>query len=147
MEEAPKNLKIFLDASVLVAATISETGGSFRIINEARLHGFDLVISRFAFREAERNVQEKYPFRLRYLYYLSSFCNFIPEPPDALIEILDDLIDPKDVPILAAAIHGCADMLLTLDKVHFLKNEKLGQLIPNLSILSPGSFIKKHFQL
>ena len=40
MEEKSAEAVVFLDASVLVAAVLSPTGGSFRVIIESAVRGF-----------------------------------------------------------------------------------------------------------
>jgi len=143
MERAQKTVKVFLDASTIVAAVISSSGGSFRILTEASIRGFHLLISRYAYHEAESTIQEKYPLLLERLYQITSFFEFNPEPPKKLIQKALKLIDFKDAPVLAAAIKESVDILITLDRKHFIDNPKLKDI--NFVILTPSDFIKKYF--
>ncbi len=43
----------------------------------------------------------------------------LPVPPEAVIERYTQYIDPKDAHVLAAAVEGRSDFLLTLDRRHF----------------------------
>ena len=46
--ENRKGVKIFLDSSVIIAAILSSTGGSFRLIREYILKNYVLLISDYA---------------------------------------------------------------------------------------------------
>jgi predicted nucleic acid-binding protein len=49
----------------------------------------------------------------------------LPEPTQKEVEELIRYIDFKDAPVLASAIKGKVDFLITLDKKHFIENPKL----------------------
>lgn len=145
MEKGEKTVSVFLDASVLVAATLSSTGGSFRVITESGLRGFLLITSRYAYKEAERALESKYPQHLGEFYHLATFFMLRPEPPEKFIDRVSKFIDFKDAPVLAAALATKSDILLTLDREHFLENKQLEEKFPALSIMTPGDFIQAHF--
>ncbi len=124
MERNQKTLKIFLDASMIIAAVISSSGGSFRILTEASIRRFHLVTSRYAYYEAESTIQEKHPHLLEKFYQITPFFKFTSEPSKKLIRKALKLIDFKDAPVLAAAIKEAVDALITLDRKHFIDNPK-----------------------
>ena len=64
------NLKnrIFIDANVFIAAALSPTGGSFRLISEAASHGFSLFASQYVF----ENIKEKFPEKILELKHILS---------------------------------------------------------------------------
>lgn len=144
--QAAEKIKAFLDASVLVAAALSPKGGSFRILTEAAVRNVQLRASRYAYGEAERNIKEKYPHRLEEFYHLTQFFVFTIEPSKKLVEETMEVIDFKDTAVLAAALNIHADVLLTLDRKHFLENPLIRKRYPLMEILAPGDFIQKYFK-
>lgn len=145
MAKGEKKLNVFLDASVLVAATLSREGGSFRAISESALRNIKLITSRYAYGEAERTIQEKYPENLIELHHLASFFTITTNPSEKFVESILPFIDFKDAPILAAALKEKADILVTLDRKHFLENQKIKEQFPFLKTLTPGDLIKEFF--
>lgn len=137
--------KVFIDANVLVAATISSSGGSFRILTESLIRGFCFITSRYAYREAERTIQEKYPSLLKEYYQLVPFLILVSDPFSKEIERVLTIIDFKDAPVLAAAIKEKVFVLITLDRKHFIDNQKLKDEFSFLEILTPKDFIQKYF--
>lgn len=138
--------KVFIDANVFIAATLSPIGGSFRLITEAQQRSFKLFSAKYPVAEAVRNISLKYPeflIDLKNLFVLSSI-KIIPEPTEKFIQKATLLIDAKDVPILACSMQNKMDFLLTLDKEHFY-NPKIKSAKLPFEILSPGDFIKKYF--
>lgn len=145
MEKSGKTLKVFLDASMIVTAAISSRGGSFRILTEASIRNYRLITSRYAYEEAEAAIQEKYPALLKELYYLSQSFILISNPPEKLVAQMMAIINFKDAPILAGAIYENADILVTLDRKHFIDNQPLHDAIHRPIILIPADFIKEYF--
>ena len=145
-EGKKKKIVVFLDASVLVAAALSPTGGSFRVLAESPLRGIALVTSRYAYSEAEANIQDKYPNLLSRLYELAAFFQFVDEADKKLLEQCIHVIDFKDAPVLAAALNARVDILLTLDRKHFINNPHLEEKNFPLKIFMPGDFISTHFR-
>ena len=136
---------IFLDASVLVAAALSPRGGSFRVVSEAPLRGYRSITSAYAYRETERAIRERYPQCLIELSHLVAFFEITPDPPARVVEPLLAVIDFKDAPVLASALHYQAQTLLTLDRAHFLENKELPSRFTGLKIMTPGDFIRCYF--
>ncbi|KKU05757.1 MAG: hypothetical protein UX07_C0013G0005 [Parcubacteria group bacterium GW2011_GWA2_45_30] len=145
MGKPKKEITAFLDASVLVAAALSPSGGSFRILNESLLHGFGFVTSPHAFGESERVLIRKYPDRVVELHHLAVFLNMVLDTSEKFAAQFTEIINVKDVPILAAAVEAGVDVLITLDREHFLNNQLLKDKLPALEILTPGDFIQKYF--
>lgn len=145
MVQSKKELSVFLDASVLVAAALSPAGGSFRILSELPLRGFRYVTSQHTFGEAENAIMRKYPDRNIELHHLAIFLDFVHDASDIFAVRLADIIDPKDAPVLAAALKSNVDILVTLDRKHFLENPKLRKKYHRLEIMTPGDFIGKYF--
>lgn len=141
-----RNNKVFLDANVFIAAVLSPTGGSARLISEASQQGFQLFSSKYAITESIKNIADKYPdhlFNCKNLF-LEHPITITPEPSKPFIQRSTLLIDIKDVPILASAIENKMDFLVTLDKEHFI-TPNIPKTKTKLDILTPGDFIKTNF--
>lgn len=138
-------MRIFLDASVLVAAALSPKGGSFRVISESSLRGFTPFISPYAYREAEAALEDKYQKYLPEFYHLTASVSLAADDEKREIKQFLSILDKKDAPIFAAALKANTDVLLTLDRKHFLKNLKLKERFSRPEIMTPGNFIQKYF--
>jgi len=137
-------MRVFLDASVMVAATLSSKGGSFRVVNEAAFYGHQLFTSRYAYRETEETIAEKRPESLINFIGMAQFIILIEEPPLKLVKEMGKVIDIKDAPIVAAAVNEKVEILLTLDRKHFLENIQLKKKFSDLKIITPGEFIQNY---
>jgi hypothetical protein len=101
---------LFLDANVLFTAAISPNGRAHALFDLAATGHCLLCSSPFAAEEARRNLQAKYPGRLRELDRLLGQSRVVPEADRTLTELAGEYVVGKDAPILAAA---------TGDKRHF----------------------------
>jgi predicted nucleic acid-binding protein len=138
-------MRAFLDASILVAASLSSEGGSFRLIREASLRNIHLLTSKYAYREAEGALQKKYPSELLSLFQLSAYFEITPNPQEKFVREMINVINIKDAPILASAIQEKCDTLFSMDRKHFIGNKEIKRICPNLLVTTPGDFIQKYF--
>lgn len=136
-----KQTKVFLDSSVIIAGLASKKGGSYEVLALAELNIITPCICENVVNEAFRNVQKKLPGGMAYIYALFKSLSFkLIDPTEEDMEKAKKIINEKDAPILAAAITGKVDWLLSLDK-HFLKanmGDKIG-----FQICAPGEFLQK----
>lgn len=134
-----KPSKVFLDSSVIIAGLASVTGGSHEILALAELKLIIPFISEDVVSEVLRNVQKKLPNSLPYFFTLFKTLPFkIIDATEKDMEYAKTLINEKDAPILAAAIAGQVDWLLSLDK-HFLTADLQGKVSFNVG--SPKDFL------
>ena len=140
--------KVFLDSSVLVAASASKTGASAFILGCCRLKKISGYVSLDTIGEARKNVNLKLKKinKERFVYFLR-FASLIlaPQPSAEEIAQCEQVINPKDAPILAAALKSSASFLITLDKKHFLKPKVINFSKP-LKIISPKEFVLKYLK-
>ena len=131
-------MKLFLDTSVLLAASNSPNGGSRAIFSLASKQGWTLIACPWVVNEVTRNLA-KFPvaatedwLRLR-----------------EQISLADDVVSldralvfsvSKDHPVLVTAL-AAADVLLTLDRGDFLG--LLGAACYWLPILTPSDFLNR----
>jgi len=126
--------RVFLDANVLFSAAYDPR---CRILQLWRLTGVKLVVSRFVSSEALRNLQTKRRAQLKLLRRLLKQCQLVDEAPNRLIPAGVELPE-KDRPVLAAAIAGRANYLLTGD-THF--RPWFGRVIGGTTIMRPGDYL------
>ncbi len=103
-----------------MAAAISRTGRARDLIVAGLRGEYILHISTLVLRETEGNIIAKTPHALD---LLTSITNALPEPvkpPLALVEHAMQLVDPKDAPIVAAAVFLKVDYLASYDRRHLL---------------------------
>ena len=140
---AKKRFKVFLDSNIIISGLFSDKG-SPRIILD--LLSLDLpvisgVTGKYNIIEIERNLSKKMPDVLplyrKYLKLLN--LKIVPLPLYTDIKNLSGYTSDKDIPVLASAINGNADFLVTGDKKDFLKFKLKGKY--SFKILSPGEFL------
>ena len=119
-------IRVFLDANIFVAAAASSQGGSALLL------------------EAERNIRRKLaPQVLKRFHRLleESPLLIVPAPSDEQAARCHSLIDPKDAPILAAALSSKSDFLVTLDRKDFMSEKMRNASFP-IKILTPRDLFR-----
>lgn len=138
-------MKIFIDANVLVAACGNATGGSAYVFKVASADPtWHLITSGLVLTEARTNVHKKLPTTISTFEALILLpgLTVVYDPPAALIEAAARIINPKDSPILAAAIAAKANYLCTLDRKDFhTKAVKTWCKRFNLTSVTPGELL------
>jgi putative PIN family toxin of toxin-antitoxin system len=140
--------RLFLDASVWIAAAGSTTGGSAATLELCRRNKTQAVASRFVLLEAERNIRKKLGREALLRFYreiASQGVEVIEMPTSHEIAAQSRTIDPKDAHVLAAAVKGQVDFLLTLDRKDFMTPKVLHAGLP-FQILTPGDFLRFWFE-
>ena len=140
-----KRHRIFLDSNVILSGLFSGTGAPRLILD---LLCLDLpaltgLTGRFNLMEIERNLEKKMPAALpAYQKYLPLLkLEVIPLPSREDLRPLSGAAEEKDLPVLASALNGGADYLVTGDK-------KLLSLISRkggfpFKTVSPSEFLDK----
>jgi putative PIN family toxin of toxin-antitoxin system len=142
---AKKAVRVFLDSNVILSGLISDKGAPRICLDLLTLKLPFLVGStgRFNLREIERTLKKRMPGLLplyrKYLPLLN--LKVIPLPSPQKIREFSGKIADKDVPVLASAIQGKADFLVTGDKRHFQKLRS-GMEYP-LRIVTPAEFVDR----
>ena len=131
-------MRLFLDASVLLAAAGSPHGASHALFGYASAHGWTLVSSPYALNEVLRNLP-KLP-----AVATTQWLRLRPR-----VMMVDDVVSldrpvifaaSKDRPILFSAL-AWAEVLLTLDKADFA--DLLGGTFYGLTVLLPYDFLER----
>ncbi len=140
MKQAPH---LFLDASVLIAAAGSRTGGSALILELCRHRKAKAKTSHLVLLEAERNIRAKLGPDVLLRFYqeiVSIDIELVETPTPHEIAAQRRIIDPKDAHVLAAAVKGDVAFLLTLDRKHFISPKVIQAGLP-FQIMTPGDFL------
>ena len=135
--------RVFIDSSVLFSAVYSTNGHSSDLLVMGAEGDILAVISDFVIVETRRNIRDVKPEKLARLDRLLVTVQF-----EIARVTSDDVADAKqwivlkDAPVLAAAKVAHVDMLVTLDKKHFLGRPELESYI-NAPILTPKDAFQK----
>ena len=140
MESKPEKPRIFIDADVLFAGSASpqQYSASLVILRMAEITLIKAITSQQVITEVERNLEQKFPAALVTFRMLVSRClQVLPDPTGQEVDALAGLADPKDLPILAAAIKYNCQFLTTYKTKHFQPGT------PTLTVLSPGDLVQR----
>jgi predicted nucleic acid-binding protein len=140
---AKKVVKIFLDSNVILSGLLSDKGPPRLILDLLSLELPFLVgtTGRYCLIEIERNLKKKAPEVLSvYKTYLPRLnLKVVPLPRPKELKRFSGQITDKDIPVLASALRGRVDFLVTGDKQHFEKL-KVSAGYP-FKIVSPAEFL------
>ena len=137
--------RLFLDASVWIAAAGSRTGASALVLSLCREGVAVALASQPVLSEAERNIRKKLGREalLRFYEDLAGADPEVLEPPAATeLTAQRRIISAKDAHVIAAALKGRVETLLTLDRRHFLVPSVLQAGLP-FQIMTPGQFLRR----
>ena len=116
----------------------------------AKIDKVEIITINQALLEAEQNIVKK----LGPIYLNRHYQNLLEIKPKiqslkfiTLEEVAKfrGLVPDKDIPILVGAILSRPKALITLDRRHFLENEKLKKIKLPFEIINPGEFLRKYF--
>ena len=138
-------IRVLLDANVYFAGCASPKGASAFILELARKKEIQVVASRLILREAELNLRLKSTSEAVEIFhrlFKQTELQVIPSPDESTCARYEEIIHPKDVPVLAAAVAAKVDYIVTLDRRHFLNPLVLKEAQP-IKILVPGDFLNR----
>jgi predicted nucleic acid-binding protein len=143
-------VKVFLDANVFFAGARSPEGGSGFVLELAKKKKIEVFTVTHAILESGQNILKKLglPYLNRHYQNLLEI-----KPKIQSIEFvtfgeiakLKKILPEKDIPILLGVILSKSQILITLDRKHFLENEKLKRIKLPFKIMNPGEFLRKYF--
>jgi predicted nucleic acid-binding protein len=129
---------LFVDADVIFAgaAAPSEHGASHVILRMGEITLIDCVTSEQAVTEVERNLAEKLPHKLpEFRLLVNRSLRIIGNPYPDDLTCFRGQADPKDLPILVAAMKEGCPFLLTFNIRHFKPASN------SIRVLRPGEFL------
>ncbi|HDR17127.1 MAG TPA: PIN domain-containing protein [Desulfobacteraceae bacterium] len=141
---AEKILKVFLDSNVIISGLFSDRGAPRLILDvlSLELPVLKAVTGAYNTAEVERNLEAKLPAALPAFHSFLSYMNLeiVPLPSRNDVKSINGMTAEKDLPVIASAIIGQADVLVTGDKKAFLNIKQ--RALP-FKVLSPAEFLNK----
>lgn len=137
--------RLFLDASIFVAAAGSPEGGSAAVLALCQRGIAIAVTTRLVLEEAEVNIREKMGREalLRFYDLLGRAPLEIADPPSREeVDRFSEVIAGKDAHILASALGSKSNFVLTLDRKHFL-TPRVRKAVHPLAVMMPGEYLRQ----
>ena len=139
-----KNLRIFLDTSVVFSAVLSPTGGARKLFHLAEAGLLRLIVGPTVLREADEVVRRKVPASLSLLAQLLDAGRVETSSASApeQLELAQRFVEyAPDAHVLLEAICAEVDWFVTHDKEHFLSAKQEIKL--SFEIGTPGDLLQK----
>ncbi|MFH1024965.1 MAG: PIN domain-containing protein [Planctomycetota bacterium] len=113
--------RVFLDANVIIAGVASRTGASAAILDLGEAEEIRIVMSRQVLVEADRTLEAKFPVLAEgFRHFVRNLApDVVDDPVPEDVSRAEKVIHVDDAPILAAALGGDVDFLVSLDTRHF----------------------------
>lgn len=138
-------MRVFFDASVIIAALLSPTGGSsqlFQFIKSGKIVG---ITSQSVIEEVlEEGKPQKIKKSKEEIEQFIAISTLMVRKIITMEEIApyENLVDIEDAHLIAGANLTKCSHLVTLDKKHLLRSDIQKRFLP-LAIISPGELLQK----
>lgn len=140
---ARKAVRVFLDSNVILSGLLSDKGAPRILLDilSLKLPLLAGITGRYNIIEIERNLTKKLPAAIPiYHEYIPKLnLEIVPLPSSEEVKRLLGHTSAKDVPVLASAVKGKADFLVTGDKKDFASLMKKGRYV--FKITTPAEFL------
>jgi predicted nucleic acid-binding protein len=128
-------VRLFLDANILFSAAHSPNGGARQLFELAAAGKCELVSSRHAVLEAQRNLRLKSSSTRKQVNEVLQSLELFPDVGSSLVSWAIGLgLPDNDAPILAAAAAAESDLLVTGDRKHF--GHLFGETVGRVKVVS-----------
>lgn len=136
-------LRVFVDTSVLFAATYSSSGMARDLIRLGLLGQVQLIVSQDVLEETIRNLSRKAPEKVEAYQSLLELLELeiTADPTIELVKTVETYVVAKDAPIIAAAIQAAPDYLVTYDRKHLIDPPEVSQQ-SGLTIVTPAEVVR-----
>ena len=110
---------VMLDTNIIISAALFPNGRAAQAFFKALQPPYQPVVCDYIVDELHRKFRSKFPQKITemeaFLFNALSFIKLVPTPENA-VDVENALRDPKDRPILRAALSADVDLFLTGDK-------------------------------
>ena len=134
-------MRIMLDTNIIISAALFPNGRTAKAFYKALMPPYRPIVCDYVVDELHRKFREKFPNRLTeleaFLYNALSFIELVPTP-ELKSKEESKIRDPKDRPILRAALDAHADLFLTGDK------DFLESCVTDPRIISVAEYLDPH---
>lgn len=138
----PGTLAVFIDTSVLFAASDSARGASREIIHHAQRGQLLLVLNKFVLLETAKNLAAKRPQALPAFETIQAIIPFqIVDPTRDEVLQMQPHTAFKDAPHFATALKARVDYLVSLDRRHMIEIREQVYADLGLRILLPAELL------
>ena len=135
-------IKAFADASVIIASIISPTGGSRELLKRHSQGEIQLLVNLYVVLEAKRNLTQKSPHNVGNVDMLIDLLALeLVDLEAQRVREVAEYTEMKDAPVVAGAIMGKCQYLLTYDKQHLLDKPEIATQ-SGLIIATPGDLLQ-----
>ena len=132
-------MRVMIDTNIFISAALFPNGAAAQALYKAMMPPYQPVVCDYVIDEVHRKFQEKFPNKMVELetFFFTAIPVFsIVTTPEEAVAAEAKIRDPKDRPILRAALNAGADLFLTGDK-DFLESS-----IEDPRIISVRSFLE-----
>lgn len=132
-------MRVMIDTNIFISAALFPKGTAAQALYKAMMPPYQPVICDYVIDEVHRKFQEKFPdktIELEAFFFTAIPVFSIVTTPEEAVVAESQIRDPKDRPILRAALNAGADLFLTGDK-DFLESS-----IVDPRIISVRSFLE-----
>lgn len=130
-------MKVVLDSSVLIAASISRAGVCAELLEDVLTH-HELVLSAYIADEVRQKLLEKFQFPDKEVRQLQRLLRRVATLVEPAVLPPDACRDAQDLPVLGTAVAAAASLLVGVDKDLLSLSEFQG-----IAIVKPGEFWKR----
>ena len=112
-------MKVMLDTNIIISAVLFPNGRAAQAFLKSLSYPYEPIVCDYVLNELRRKFDEKFPDKASNLdEFLQMALLFIEVVPTPTLELLEErqIRDPKDRPILRAALKNHADLFLTGNK-------------------------------
>ena len=112
-------MKVMLDTNIIISAVLFPNGRAAQAFLKSLSYPYEPIVCDYVLNELRRKFDEKFPDKASNLdEFLQMALLFIEVVPTPTLELLEErqIRDPKDRPILRAALNNHAELFLTGDK-------------------------------
>lgn len=135
--------KIFFDASVIIAAILSPTGGSAKLLGFAKNNKIIPITSQTVIDEVTDHTEKIHKTPEEIVSYIKASGMLVRERvTQTEIEKLSGVVDSTDAHLVVGARGATCHYLVTLDKKHLLRSDIRKNVAP-LRIVNPKELLKK----
>jgi putative PIN family toxin of toxin-antitoxin system len=139
--------RVFVDSSVIIAALLSNSGGSYYLLTVLR-DRFEFITNQYVLMELEELLHGKFSSQADlqnklFLLLGTAHVQVLSYPSKKEVNKISKIISKKDAPILAGALPA-ADYLLTLDNEFLTEKVSRYAMEQGLKVTKPGDLIKEN---
>lgn len=135
-------VSVFLDSNIIYSAVFAPQSKPAKVLTMAIESKIQSYVSLYVLEEVNRNIKRKIPDRTQYFnYIIDSWENcLLAIPTFQQVRNAMNYCEPKDAPVVAAAIKANVDFLVTGDKKHLIKPKQVAEK-SGLNIITPSDFL------